>query len=284
MKNIVGRILAVSIVFSALVVPSLAQQMRLSDVSHIHGIGFDPSKAGSILLATHTGVFRANPDGSAETISTDANDYMGFSPDPADTGRLLASGHPGQGGSMGVILSTDGGATWQKIADGVGGPVDFHAMAISRADSKVIYGLYGGVQVSRDGGATWTATGPGPDQVIDLAASPAAVDTIYAGTVGGLMQSTDAGKTWTLLGPQGQPATMVEATADGSLYVFFSGIGLFQLPKDGKSVALASDFGERYILHLAADPADAAHLVAVTDESAVLESQDGGKTWQGFGK
>ena len=171
-----------------------------------------------------------------------------------------------------------------EIADGVGGPVDFHAMAISRADSKVIYGLYGGVQVSRDGGETWTSTGPGPDQVIDLAAASTAADTVYAGTAGGLMQSTDAGKTWTLLGPQGQPATMVEATADGSLYVFFAGIGLFQLPKDGKSVALASDFGERYILHLTADPADAAHLVAVTDESAVLESQDGGKTWQGFGK
>lgn len=283
MRTYINPILAASIASLALVVPSLAEQVPLSEVSHIHGIGFDPSKPGSILLATHYGVFRANPEGVAETVSTDTNDYMGFSPDPSDSGRLLASGHPGQGGSMGVILSTDGGVTWQKIADGVGGPVDFHAMSISRADAKLIYGTYGGIQVSRDGGTTWNVAGSGPDKVIDLAASPAAVDTVYAGTVGGLMRSTDGGKTWALFGP-GQPATLVEATADGSLYVFFAGTGLFQLPADGKWVALASDFGERYILHLAADPADAAHLVAVNDEGAVLESRDGGKTWQGFGK
>ena len=277
------RSIAASIAFLALGASSFAEQMPLSEVSHIHGISFDLSQPGSVLLATHYGVFRANPDGVAETVSTDASDYMGFSSDPVDSRRLLASGHPGEGGSMGVILSTDGGATWQKIADGVGGPVDFHSLSISRADPRVMYGTYGGIQISRDGGATWNMAGPGPEKVIDLAASPAATDTVYAGTVGGLMKSTDAGKTWALFGP-GQPAPLVEATADGALYVFFAGTGLFQLPTDGKWVALASDFGERYILHLAADPADAAHLVAVTDESAVLESRDGGKTWQGFGK
>lgn len=47
------------------------------------------------------------------------------------------------------------------------------------------------------------------------------------------------------------------------------------------AVPLASDFGDRYILYLAADPIDPAHLVAITDESAVLESRDGGETWQG---
>jgi len=283
MRTQINRIIAASIASISVVAPSLAEQMPLNEVSHIHGISFDLSKPGSVLLATHYGVFRANPDGVAETVSTDASDYMGFSPDPSDGGRLLASGHPGQGGSMGVILSTDGGASWQKIADGVGGPVDFHAMSISRADPRVMYGTYGGVQVSRDGGATWSVAGPGPEKVIDLAASSAATDTVYAGTVGGLMRSTDAGKTWALFGP-GQPVPLVEATADGALFVFFAGTGLFRLPTDGKWEALASDFGERYILHLAADPADAAHLVAVTDESAVLESRDGGKTWQGFGK
>lgn len=284
MRTRTSRKLLVLIASLAFLVPSRAEELPLAEVSHIHGIGFDPSTPGSVLLATHYGVYRANADGIAETVSTDANDYMGFSPDPADAGRLLASGHPGQGGNMGVILSTDGGVTWQKIAEGVGGPVDFHAMTISRVDPKVIYGVYGGIQVSRDGGASWTVAGPGPDRVIDLAASPIDTDTVYAGTVGGMMRSVDAGKTWALVGPPGRAATLVETTADGSLYVFFGGAGLFKLSNDGNWTELANDFGERYLLHLAGDPADPAHLVAVTDESVVLESGDSGKTWQGFGQ
>ena len=44
--------------------------------------------------------------------------------------------------SGGVIASTDGGVTWSSLAEGASGPVDFHAMAISRADPKVIYGSF----------------------------------------------------------------------------------------------------------------------------------------------
>lgn len=276
------RMLGASIAALAFLVPSSAGELPLSELSHIHGIGFDRAKPGSLLLVTHSGVYRTNLEGVVETVSTEANDYMGFSPDPGDAGRLLASGHPQQGGNMGVILSTDGGVTWQKIADGIGGPVDFHAMTISPVDPKLVYGLYGGIQVSRDGGASWKMAGHGPDRVIDLAASPMDANTVYAGTVGGLMVSRDAGQTWTLSGPAGRAATLVEGAADGSLYVFFAGAGLFQLSKSGTWTALASGFGERVILHLASDPADPAHLVAVTDESAVLQSRNGGKTWQGF--
>jgi hypothetical protein len=261
------------------------QEISLSEVSHIHGVGFDPSQPGSIFLATHYGVYRASPDGKAVAVSSDRNDYMGFSPDPADAGRLLASGHPEGGGNMGVILSEDGGATWTQLATGADGPVDFHAMTISRADPKVIYGLYGDIQISRDGGATWAVAGPAPGQVIDLAASPSATDSVYAGTAGGLMLSADAGKTWSLIGPADVAATMVETSGDGSVYTFFYGAGVFRLPAaDGKWSQLASDFGESYILHLAADPNDPKHLVAVTEKSAVLESMDGGLTFEPFGQ
>lgn len=260
-----------------------AVELHISDVSHIHGIGFDSSVPGAVLLATHYGIYRAMPDGEAMAVSADTSDYMGFSPDPSDVSRLLASGHPGQGGNIGVILSTDGGANWTKIADGVNGPVDFHAMTISRADPKVIYGLYDGIQVSRDGGVSWTLVGPAPGRVIDLAASSSSPETVYAGAVEGLMESKNGGASWAPAGPDGVPATMVEATGDGSLYIFFGGTGLFRLASGGEWAEVAGNFGERYLLHLAADPADPSHLVAVNDQSAVLESRDGGKTWSEFG-
>jgi photosystem II stability/assembly factor-like uncharacterized protein len=268
----------------AAVPPAPAQSIPLSEVSHIHGVGFDSVEPGSILLATHHGVYRAYPDGTATAVSSDRSDYMGFTPDPANPDRLLASGHPATGGNLGVIVSEDGGVTWTQLAAGVDGPVDFHAMTISRADPKTIYGLYGDIQVSRDGGATWAVAGPAPGRVIDLAASPSAADSLYAGTVDGLMLSTDTGRTWAPIGPAGVAATMVEATRDGSVYAFFHGAGLFrQSVADGKWNGLASDFGESYVLHLAANPDDPMHLVAVTEKSALLESRDGGQTWKPFG-
>lgn len=264
---------------------SAAEPIPLAQVAHIHGVGFDPTEPGSLFLATHHGLYRASPDGTAIALSDDRSDYMGFTPDPADAGRLLASGHPEGGGNMGVIVSEDGGASWSQLATGADGPVDFHAMTISRADSETVYGLYGDIQVSRDGGASWSVAGPAPGRVIDLAASPSQPDELYAATVDGLMLSSDAARSWAPIGPAGVATTMVEATADASIYAFFAGAGLFQLsPTDGQWSALASDFGEGYILHLAADPADPAHLVAVTDSSAVIESVDGGRTWDPFGR
>ncbi|MBN9310333.1 MAG: hypothetical protein J0I99_15865 [Devosia sp.] len=284
MRHHIGLIILTIALALAHATATKAAQLPLSEVSHIHGIAFDQSRPGSLLLATHNGLFRGSPDGTAETVSADTSDYMGFSLDPADPYRLLASGHPDQAGGLGIIQSTDGGITWTKLADGVNGPVDFHAMTISRADPKVIYGLFGGIQVSRDGGATWSMVGSGPERTIDLSAAPDSSDLLYAGTVGGFMRSADGGRNWQLAGPAGVAVTMVEATADGALYAFFYGAGLFRLASDGQWAELSTGFDKRYFQHLAADPLDPAHLAAVTDESAILESKNGGKTWQPFAK
>lgn len=282
MHNKIAPILAATL-FLLPVVASAGEATKLSEVSHIHGLSFDAASPGDVLLATHFGIYRAHPDGTAEIVSTEVSDFMGFSPDPADAGRLLASGHPGQGGNLGVIVSTDRGVTWQKLSDGVGGPVDFHAMTISRADPRIIYGLYDGIQISRDGGATWTMAGPGPEKVIDLAASPSNADVLFAGTAGGLMQSTDAGRSWALIGPADIPVSVVETTNTNTVYAFFVGAGLFR-QEGGGWAEVSTDFGDGYLLQLAADPADPAHLVAVDDKGAVLVTTDRGKTWGPFAK
>lgn len=252
----------------------------LNEITEIHGLGFDPGDPGKFFIATHMGVYKGGPDGRAVKVSTDNNDYMGFTVDVASKDRLLASGHPPTGGGLGITLSSDKGASWTQIGTGVGGPVDFHAMTVSPADPQTLYGTSGGIQVSRDGGVTWSMAGPGPDRLIDLAASAKKAEAVYAATLNGLMQSADAGATWQLLGPPNAQVTMVETAPDGSLYAFFAGSGLFrQSPDTGTWDALATDFGAKYVLHLAADPADPAHLLAATQEAEILESKDGGKTW-----
>ena len=247
----------------------------VSDLSHIHGIAF--GAANDLILATHHGVFTVDPAGQARLIS-EPHDFMGFT--RADPDRLLASGHPAAGGNMGVLTSDDGGATWSLLSDGVGGPVDFHAMSVSPMDPQVIYGLYGDIQVSRDAGRMWAVSGPAPLDTLDLAAGPDDPATLYAGTVDGLMVSTDFGVSWTRSGPPGVPVTAVESTGSGEIYAFFAGDGLFRRDSAGTWTSLSKEFGQRVILHLAIHEDTPERLAAVTDTSAVLISEDAGKSWR----
>lgn len=261
-----------------------AERIRLSEVSHIHGIAVDPRDSSRLFLATHYGVFLATDDGMAERVSDNRNDYMGFTPHPADGDILYASGHPAGGGNMGFIVSRDGGATWQQLSPGAGGPVDFHAMDVSAADPQVIYGLYGAIQVSRDGGNSWEVAGRPPADVFDIAASAVDPDFVYAATRGGLMVSSDGARTWGPTGPAGLPATMVQVGPDGNVYAFVYGAGLMRSPGAALNwQPVATDFGERVFLHFAVDRADPERMFAVTDEGVVRASTDGGRSWAPLG-
>lgn len=258
------------------------ETISLGDVAHIHGVAFDLAHPGQLLLATHYGVYRTEPGGKARIVSEDGNDYMGFTANPADPNLLLASGHPAQGGNMGVIASTDGGITWTQLSAGASGPVDFHAMTVSRANSETMYGLFDNIQVSRDGGITWEVSGPSPGRVIDLAASAVEADTLYAGTGTGLAVSTNAGATWRMWG-EPVPMTMVETAPDARLFAFYGGVGLVAAEPDATDWRLVNgDLGAHDFLHLAVDPTDALHMAAVTQDSLVLKSRDGGRSWAPF--
>lgn len=262
----------------------------LAQDSHFHGIAVDPADPSRLYLATHHGLYGVASDGTAELLSP-VQDFMGFSPHPSDPSTLYASGHPAGGGNLGVLVSQDGGGSWTKLADGVGGPVDFHQMDVSPADPRTIYGAYGGgLQVSTDGGRSWEVVGPAPDGLIDLAASSSDAATLYAATQGGLLRSQDGGRTWQEAYLLRRPATMVHVTPAGVLYAFVAGTGLIRTAEPGLSwqTVSAEGFGDAYVLHLAVDPASEGTLYAVTlhpesHAQQILSSRDGGKTWTALG-
>jgi hypothetical protein len=264
---------------------------ELAQVTHFHGIAVDLADNSRLYLATHHGLFIVEPDGTAQPPSDIRHDLMGLTPHPTEPSILYASGHPAGGGNLGVIASTDGGASWTQLAEGVGGPVDFHQLDVSPADPKTIYGGYGGqLQVSTDEGRSWKLVGRAPEGLIDLAASSKAPKGLYAATQGGLLKSEDGGKSWQDAYWLRQPATMVHVTPDGAIYAFLVGTGLIETAEPNLSWQTVSkhDFGEDYVLHLAVDPASHNKLYAITFNpqtraQAVLASTDAGKSWAPLG-
>lgn len=101
---------------------------------------------------------------------------------------------------MGVVKSEDGGMTFRRIFCGLEGKTaDFHAMTISPANPKILYGWFlERLYVSKDGGKSWQfASAQGiPQQGFCFGAPCLSADSekessVYAGTPGGLLVSRD---------------------------------------------------------------------------------------------
>ena len=268
----------------------------LAGQTHFHGIAVDARDPSRLYLATHHGLFAVGPDGSAERISESRDDFMGFTPHPRDPATLYASGHPAGGGNLGFIGSSDGGRTWRRLSDGVGGPVDFHQMDVSKADPEIIYGVHHGLQKSADAGRSWRRVAPAPQGLIGLAASSRDVDTLFAATRQGLWRSTDGGRSWRAAHPARRAASMVHVTAAGDVYAFVAGTGLIRASEPAPTLGqelrwqvLNTGFGSDYILHFAVASRDPRRLYAVTlnpetHAQAVLASRDSGARWSKLGQ
>jgi photosystem II stability/assembly factor-like uncharacterized protein len=283
-RSILAIISGLTALLAVVTAPSLALASEVLPVhqlkqdTHIHGLAADRVNANHLLIATHHGVFRAGPDGMAERISP-VKDFMGFTPHPSDPETFYGSGHPAGGGNLGFIVSSDGGATWQQRSPGADGPVDFHQMTVSPVDPDIIYGTYGTLQRSADGGHSWSIVGPLPSDLISLAASARAVDTLYAGTRNGLQISRDGGQNWqTAL--SGFAVSLVAADGDGGLFAFVPGHGLVRADEDVLDFStLSQGWEDQVLLHMAFDPDEPRRIFAASHHSDVFASEDGGVTW-----
>jgi photosystem II stability/assembly factor-like uncharacterized protein len=285
-----GKVIAFAALLS--LAPLAAQGMSVQELArhtHFHGLAVDPADGSRLLLATHHGLFSVTPDGSVRQVSAETEDFMGFSPHPADGVTLYSSGHPPMGGNLGFRVSSDGGRTWTRLSPGAAGIADFHSMTVSPADPRTIYGSYGGLQVSRDGGVSWSMVGPGPEGTLDLAASAIDAARLYAGTSVGLMRSADGGKSWAPAHPAIEPVPMVAVAGEGTIYAYVLGTGLVRAEEaDLAWRTVGAGLDGRIILHLAIDFADPRRLFAVAVDATghdpqLLSSADEGESWTAFG-
>lgn len=266
--------------------PATAQEvLPLAEVlgaTHVHGIAPGPDGRQSVTLATHHGLWAVDLAAKeAKRIGPSQDDFMGYSAVPGQPMAAIASGHPATGGNLGVIRTDDGGQSWIRLSDGIGGPVDFHNMEVSDANPLVIYGIGhdGGVQRSADGGATWEITGTAPEKLIDIATAVRDDKVLYAATETGLYRSPDAGATWQAL-RQGAAFTTVDTGADGVLRAVEYGRGLISLDDTGAEQLLAATVPGGYLLYLGSTHAEPHRLMALSAAGGLVLSDDGGASWQ----
>jgi photosystem II stability/assembly factor-like uncharacterized protein len=137
--------------------------------THVHGLAVDRGDPERLLVATHHGLYAAQPDGTVEQVSPHQDDLMGFSAHLTEPDVIYASGHPAGGGNLGVIRSDDGGQSWALVSPG---EEDFPRW-LRRSE-----------EISED-------------PVLHIAADPADPSRLFAATMRGtILRSDDGGATW----------------------------------------------------------------------------------------
>src|SRR5262249_24939979 len=163
----------------------------------------------------------------------------------------------------GVFKSTDGGATWSSINNGLPSNLAM-AIVVDPVTPSTVYvtmaphvGVLGGVFKSTNGGANWTrmsnglpsgpsAVGEAPNLYRALAIDPGNPSTLYAGGAisGGsvpgpalVYRTQNGGSTWTLVNTGLETATSVLAIAvlNSSVYVGTSTGGVYKSTNQGAS-------------------------------------------------
>jgi len=267
--------------------PSSSNLYPEQAISHGHGLAVDVKDSNKLYIATHYGLMVLMNEKDLFRVGKSKDDYMGFSPHPTDPNILFSSGHPSYGGNIGFQESRDGGFTWEKISNGVNGPVDFHAMAVSPVDSNLMYGWYqGNLQRSIDQGGNWEIVNRDLLPVY-LVADSQDENIVYAATPRGqgVMVSQDKGVSWSSLSPElegGAVSVIAVHPQDAKIILTFSE----KLGGLGKSVdagktwnKIAEEFDGETILHIAFNKNSPDIVYALTHENKLYKSNDAGDTW-----
>lgn len=244
------------------------------DISHIHGIGIEPSD-GALLIATHEGLIRsAKGTTSIARVGDVKDDLMGFF--VLGPGRYIGSGHPSPDRAappnLGLLKSSNGGNSWQTVS--LEGEADFH---ILRGSGSSVVGVSGHKPVlftSTDLGDTWVEQKL-PEGLADLMIDPENSKRVVASTARGLLVSDDLGKSWN---PGAKaPAGLLAWDPDDGRFYLVDESGELSSTKDPASKLVPSgSLGELPAAITAADGS----IYAALASGAVKVSTDGGKNWE----
>lgn len=258
-----------------------------TSITHGHGIAVDRVDANKLYIATHHGLMALINEKDLYLVGRGIDDYMGFSLHPTESNVLFSSGHPSVGGNIGFQRSDDSGVTWKNLSNGIGGPVDFHAMAVSPVNPDIIYGWYqGNLQRSIDGGKNWEIINK-DIFAVQLAADSQDERTLYAATPDGrgVLVSRNGGVDFTSLSSTlegGQVSVIAVHPADAKqLFVFSEMLGGLGESIDGGVIwrKIPEIFDGETILYITFQSQNPTIVYALTHKNSIYKSTDTGETW-----
>jgi len=246
-------------------------------------LAIDPFNA-NVVYAGYNGTpsIRKTTDGGATWVAAStgipSTAIFALTVDPNDP-RVVYAGSTGNG----AFKSTDGGTTWQPLAI----ETTVYALHVDPLVPGTIYagGNGGGVYVSRDGGASFTVAGiPGDGVVLAIARRG---PLLYAGTAStGLWASSDDGRTWNRTSISGGLVLSLSVDSDGRVFAgtgrrgaFVAGGLVFTPLAEAQLQACLC----QNVYSVSIDPSDRLHLKIATNDGGMIETRNGGSTWQDAG-
>ncbi|CAN5209852.1 hypothetical protein BH11PAT1_BH11PAT1_7900 [soil metagenome] len=254
----------------------------VASITHGHGLSVDVKNPQNVYIATHHGLLLLKDDKKLYQVGDKKDDYMGFSPHPTNANIIFSSGHPETGGNIGFQKSIDGGFSWEKVSDGVNGPVDFHAMAVNPINPDLIFGWYqGAIQRTTDGGKNWEIVSQTRVPIVALAADPKDENVVYAASPQGLMVSKNKGKDWNTILMGFVSTIAINPQNTQKLISYSEKQQLAQSNNGGKSwEKVNADFSGETPLFISFNKQNPNILYLLTEKNSIFKSSDGASSWK----
>ena len=273
---------------------SLSPAAGALTLTHVHGLAYS-GDGKRLMIPSHHGLALYEA-GKWSKAPGPQHDYMGFS---ATATRLYSSGHPASRSGLvnpfGLIRSTDGGRTWDRL--GLEGETDFHVLATSwKTNAVYVWNPKPSSRIRKPGlnytlndGFVWKSA-----QAAGLQGEPRAIavhpedaKTVAVATSRGIYESTDWGNTFKQVA--GGEGTTAFFDLDGRTLwyaTFESGARLATASVQGgsaKPVALPPLDGDA-VAYIAQNPAARFEYAIATFRRDVCVTKNAGASWNAIAR
>ncbi|OFV93424.1 MAG: hypothetical protein A3H28_16430 [Acidobacteria bacterium RIFCSPLOWO2_02_FULL_61_28] len=230
------------------------------------------------------GVFKSSDGGRSWT------ELVGMAGQPVRA-LAMAPSHPRTliAGSLdGVFRSDDAGEHWRRVSPlGHAEIRNLESVAIDPRNPDIVYiGTWHLPWKTANGGKTWTQIHKGiidDSDVFSLVVNPSEPNNLYIGACSGIYRSDTAAAEWRKI--QGIPSssrrthTLVLDPRDPAVVYAGTTEGLFETRDGGQSWTRLTP--QTWVINaVVLDPRDSRHFYLAMDHAGVMETQDGGKTFQ----